>query len=359
MKRSIFIAIPIFSLMFIIGCLGDDPETDQPAQVVTSIQASLKEEPKPAPKAESKVDRKSEIEKWNSYVDLGNDLETDYFQVINSYFDAFGNGPDYKPTDQTAKIDAFTNSLTSPEQLSKTVEQALLMSAREPQNELDQAVGELAGHFKTLWQALIRSREYHAAGTHPPATGEGQEVGSGFGPDSAQILHTQIYESYQGLNATYSRFRDTLNKADAERRKKDIQEMGGQGLVIRPAMLKLIDHVQALQDLLSSRSITSETLPNLNIDDFTPLFNEFMKSAEEFEKTLGDRRQPAREKLKETALVSFNQQLMVVRASATSLLARHQLKTKAEPFPEETPGTPEHFGRAAGDLVDRYNAAIE
>ncbi len=359
------VAILFFPLM-LTGCLQseDQPRNAEP-EIVTSLQASLKEEPQPAPKAEAKpevkVDRKAEIEKWNSYVDLANEIETGLNPALNKYFEAFGNGPTYQPANREAKTRNFIAALSSPGQLAETIDQALLMAAREPKSDLDQNVSELAAHLKTLRQHLLRAREYHAASpdqegdSTPSASGEFQPSA----PDEAQALHAKIHDAFQNFTAAYGRFRDGLNRADAERRKRDIQEMDDQGLVIRTAMLGLIDHAQELQDMLSSHSITSETLQALDMDQFSPLYDEFMKSADNFEKTLADPQQPAREKLKLQTLGGFTQQLMVVRASATSLMARYQLKTKALPFPEETPGTPEHFGRVLGDLVDLYNAAVE
>ncbi|MDR2947222.1 MAG: hypothetical protein LBV79_10830, partial [Candidatus Adiutrix sp.] len=41
-------------------------------------------------------EERAAIEKWNSYVDLGNSIDTSFYGVMDAYFQAFGNGPDYK-----------------------------------------------------------------------------------------------------------------------------------------------------------------------------------------------------------------------------------------------------------------------
>lgn len=349
------------------GCLDSQPETEESGQV-SSIVGSL--EPQPDSPPMSPADQKAEIEKWNSYVDLGNEIETTFQSAMNAYFDIFGRSPAYQLADQQ-QIESFMAAMLGPDRLTKLIQTAVEMSARAPQSELDQAVGEMSVHFSDLWSGLVEAhRQLKSPQVFDPApVSEPEMVDQDMpGQDSSnqealvsppplisQQLHNRIYESHQGLVITYGKFQDILGKADAVRREKDLRNMAEKGMVLRTALLKLIDTAQNLQDMLSSRSITSSTLTNLDIAEFTPLYSSFQESIDEFEKAMQDPGQLAREKLKPAALVNFTQQLMVVRASVTSLMARLQLQTGAEPFPEESPGTPEHFGRELGFLVDQYN----
>lgn len=295
----------------------------------------------------ARLDDRAGIEKWNSYVDLGNSIDISFYQAMNAYFDAFGNGPDYKPDAPAEAVDRFTAAMASPSELSRAIGQAALMSAKEPKTDLDLAVEEVTPHLQVLWEALIASRDHHAGRKHLL---EGDAL--------AADLHSRIYDAYQGLAATYDRFRDILNQTDTARRKTDLQTMIGKGLVIRPAMLKLLDDAQALQDFLSSRSVTSGTLAGLDLETFEPLYDEFVLSFREYEKAAADQTQTKKERLKEEIVRDFNQQAAKVRGSADELVERRRNKAATWGDPRETVGSPEHFAAVLGELVDLYNSGL-
>ena len=329
-----FLAV-LLTLLCLAGCSSGD-----------STQESAKKEAAPSAGA-SRLDERAEIEKWNSYVDLGNSIDTSFYRAMNAYFDAFGNGSTYKSDASSEAIDRFAASLPAPLELSRAIDQAILMSGKEPKSDLDLAVEEITPHLKTLWGALIASRDHHAGRKHLL---EGDTL--------AAELHTQIFDAYQGLAASYDRFRDILNQADAARRKTDLQAMVDKGLVIRPAMLKLLDDAQALQDFLSSHSVTSGTLASLDLEAFEPLYGEFTQSFKDYEKVTANPGQPKKEGLKPKVIEDFGVQAAQVKASADKLMERRRNNAPKVDDPQAVPGTPEQFAAVLGDLVDMYNFAL-
>jgi hypothetical protein len=388
---------------------------------------------------------------------------------MDAYFQAFGNGPDYKAGGPEA-AERFTAALAEPEALSAAIDRALAMSALEPKNDLDRAVEEVAPLLRTLWDALLASRDHHIA--HPPQPVAEAEVAapvvtavpdiapaditdtniadtmvdaaapetddeeaatdnadaadtsvdetavdsadatntdvtdttvnnadvaetdaSEAGVEDAETadadvpgatnadeaatentiavadlaaptpaapadpvaaeLHSQIFSAYQGLSATYDRFRDRLNQADAARRRSDLQAMADRGLVIRPAMLKLLDQAQALQDFLGGRGVTSEALTGLDLETFEPLYGGFLQSFQDYEQAVAVPEQLANEGLKPEVIEAFTTQAAQVRAAAGELMERR--RNPAAPMGDSPPA---EFADVLGALVDLYNSAL-
>ncbi len=363
---KILYSTAILCSLFLGACLSEEKETDS-----KSIQVSLKPESateqassapqttaaKETPPKEAKkpaVDPKVEIEKWNSYVDLGNAVENYFHQALYSYQEAYGHGPTYQPRDFYGLKESFSQTMSEATTLAKAINAALTKAAIPPHSSLDTAVTELGRNLQNLWGALMAARDLQAESSRDANFAAANQ-------ERAATLHKSIYDYYQQLNDAYLRFREILNSADAERRKKDIQNMATQGLKIRSFMLKAIDSAQALQTLLGQNNVSSATLHLLTLEDFNPLFSQFLLSADEFENALdnsGDD-QADKENLAAEPLAAFRQQLTVVRAAAASLLVRHQLKTTAEEEPGAIMGTPEHFALELGRLIDLYNQAID
>ena len=290
-----------------------------------------------------------DVEKWNSYVDLNNNIEISFHNAVNSYFDAFGAGSEYSPATDSRLTTAFLQEMSQPDNLTKAIEAALAASAKEPQSELDVAVNELGIYLKALWGGLVDCRDYYA---DPSFSDENNS--------RAISLHSTVYESYQKLNAAYSRFRDIINKAGSERRKHDIETLRAQGHATRAAMLAVVDKAQILQDYFHSRDINSTTLPSLDLQDFLPVYIEFAKTADEFEQVLKkDGRR--KEKIAQEALESYSAQVTNVRQSAASIIESFRNKTRFQSDQSDvstTLGTPENFNHELGRLVDIYNSCL-
>lgn len=324
-----FLVIILALASFLAGCSSDNSQKEPPAGGET--QASTQ-------------DQITEIEKWNSYVDLGNNVDADFYKALDAYFEAFGSGPDYKLDAPQDLIDAFVVALPSPLELSRSIDRAMALATKNSQDELDLAVAEVLPHLKTLWNHLTTAKSLYERG-------KGEE-----GSSSAAELHNKIYESYQALSITYDRFRGVLGQADAARRKTDLQTMLDQGLVIRPAMLLLLDSAQTLQDYLSSHSITTATLAGLDLAVFEPLFDEFLKDYDLYNQVISDTAQAKAENVPSGLIASFTGQAMVVKEAAQELVERRRNANTVEDGQQL--GTPEHFAEVLGELVDLYNSGL-
>lgn len=291
------------------------------------------------------AEKKKEIEKWNVYVDLSNYLETDLNPALQDYLRIFGYSPDYRPADEPEYVADLLSTMVANQELAREIDQALAKAANSD-SDLDQATYEMSLQLKQLWGSLVKARDYYAG------TAEGADEAK------AREAHADIYEAYMAVEATRGRFWELLSKEDAERRKRDIQEMGERGLTLHPAMLKLLDDGQALQDLLSGRNISTASLRNLSLEDYRPLYDQFAASIAAFDRLRDENENPAAEGLKPADLEKFSQQAWGALASANQLIEHLQGKNISDGNPEDIPGTPEHFARKLGDLVDLYNTTI-
>ncbi len=262
----------LIALLLLGGCSDSQPEANGPAA------------------------QKAEIEKWNFYVDFGNHLETDLNQALAGYFKAFGNYPDYKPAASSDYISDFIEAMGVDPLLTKDIERALA-AAHGSDSELDQVTYEMSLHLKTLWARLRLARDYHSAAETDPAALE-----------RARRLHSEIFESFPGPEASYSRFRHILNKMDAQRRQTDLREMRDKGLVLKPAMLELIDVAQSVQDMLLARGINSETLSDLTREDLEPYSDPVRRSLAALEEAFAQSDKTAKEGLDSQLLPQFRQQ---------------------------------------------------
>jgi hypothetical protein len=281
------------------------------------------------------------VEKWNSYVDLANELEALFLPALNAYLETFGHNPEYHEPAQGSGLVAnyFLVLMEKPEDFSRALDQARATAGRE--EELDRAVQELMPYLKTLWADLGRGRDLYL---EPP---KAEDLPDQAGElrvrlDSPEELHARIFTAYQGFAATYERFRETLNRAGQERRQKDIQALREKGLVIHPALLEILDAGQELQDFLNVRQISGAAPDGLTPEDLKPFLDRLESSAKILETagTAGGER----EGLSEETLAEFGDQLRVVRAEAAGLAGGERRKS-----------SPETLARALGRLVDIYN----
>jgi len=280
------------------------------------------------------------VEKWNSYVDLANELEALFLPALNAYLETFGHNPEYHEPAQGSGLVAnyFLVLMEKPEDFSRALDQARAAAGQE--EELDQAVQELMPYLQALWADLGRSRDFHLG---PP---KAEELPDQTGElrvrlDSPEELHARIFTAYQGFAATYERFRETLNRAGQERRQKDIQDLKGKGLIIHPVLLEILDAGQGLQDFLNVRQISGAAPDGLTPEDLRPFLDRLESAAKILETAIttgGDR-----EGLSEEALVEFGDQLRVVRAEVADLAGNGRKSS------------PETLARALGRLVDIYN----
>ncbi|MDR1045508.1 MAG: YiiG family protein [Candidatus Adiutrix sp.] len=298
-----------------------------------------------AERPEENSAQSAEIEKWNLYVDFGNHLETGFNLALSEYFKAFGNRPDYRPAERVEYVSDFIAAMGAEQSLSRDIEKTLA-AAEGSDKELDQATYEMSLQLQALWANLRRARDFHDAGGYPQDN-----------PGLARETHSRIYESYLGLEASYSRFRDLLNKEDSERRRQDLREMTESGLVLRPAMLRLIDDAQALQDHLLSRGLQAANLAELDLEALRPYYESYIRSFDDFEKA-NESVKAAREGLAGQVLPRFRSQAAALTVSIRRLIELRRRGLDLDGDPENTPGGPENIGLELGRLVDLYNEAI-
>jgi hypothetical protein len=282
------------------------------------------------------------VEKWNSYVDLANELEAIFLPALNAYLETFGHSPEYQPTQGSGLIANYFLVLTErPEDLSRTLDRAARTAASRGE-ELDQAVQELIPYLKALWTDLGRSRAWHLERRKAVRESQGDTGELRVRLDSPEDLHARIFTAYQGFTATYERFRGILTRAGQERRQKDIQELRGKGLVIHPALLEILDAGQGLQDYLNVRKVSGTA--SGDPEELRPFLDRLENAAKTLETASaadGDR-----EGLSEEALVEFRDQLQAVRTEAAALAGEMAGGSRS---------SPESLFLALGRLVDIYN----
>jgi hypothetical protein len=308
------------------------------------------------------------VEKWNSYVDLANELETLFLPALSAYLETFGHSPEYQPIQGSGLIaNYFLVLMESPEDFSRTLERAG-KAAADQGDELDRAVQELVPYLEALWADLGRSRNWHLSRRVEARENQDETGELRARLDSPEEVHARIFASYQGFAATYERFRAALTRAGQARRQKDIQVLREKGLVIQPALLEILDAGQSLQDYLNVRQVSGAA--PVKPEELRPFLDRLESVAKTLETARASGREglasgreglaagreglasgreglaAGREDLSEEALVEFCDQLQVVRAEAGALAGDGKTSRKS---------SPESLALALGRLVDIYN----
>ncbi|UQZ89202.1 hypothetical protein C4J81_08320 [Deltaproteobacteria bacterium Smac51] len=287
-----------------------------------------------------------EVNKWNTYVDLNNDLTVHFFLPLDHYFTAFGRSPEYRPASEHHDLVTFVSALPSSESLQAHIDKTLA-ATEEPENELDESAREMALHLNDLLTSLSQSRDYHAAQSY---TEDDFSL--------AADLHARIYEAQTDFQPSYHKFSQLLHERDAQRRKTDIESMLSQGLSIKPAMLQTVDAAQNMQDYFNAHSITSETILNLDPDLFMALFEDYVVAVDDFLALTIEPDALTKEGLREDSLEKFNSELKQVLAGGAILREYSKDTQKGSPSAHSKSGDLENLCQDIGILVDTYNYAI-
>jgi hypothetical protein len=292
----------------------------------------------PAPSA-----GEGDVEKWNSYVDLANELEALFLPALNAYLETFGHDPEYhRPAPESRLVASyFLVLMEKPEDFSLVLSAAEAAAGQGAQGEeLDLAVRELAPYLKALWTDLGRSRNFHRDQASPEPPDETGELRVRL--DSPEELHARIFASYQGFTATYERFREAMNQAGQKRRQEDIQGLRRRGLALHAALLETLDAGQGLQDYLNVRRISGAPPGGPAPEELRPFLDRLEGAARSLMETAARAGGEDLEGLSAEALLKFREQLVAVRAEAAGLA-------------EGGASSPETLARALGRLVDIYN----
>ncbi len=286
-----------------------------------------------------------EVQKWNGYVELNNDMLPRFFQPLELYFAAFGRAAEYRPATEHHHLVRFVSSLAAAEDFGKNIK-AGLVAIPEAGNELDEAAREMLAHLAELWQLLWQSRDYHAAQTY---TRDSYAL--------AADLHARLQAAHAAFLPAYQKFSRLLHRRDAERRKADIEAMLNRKLRLKPAMLRAVDAAQKIQDYFNAQGNTPETILNLSPAAFIALFNEYAQASEEFLLLELNREELFQEGLQEEP-EEFRRRLQEVLESARPLLAYCQSLQAGERTTPNKLVDMENLSTNIGNMVDSYNIII-
>lgn len=292
--------------------------------------------------------QKAEIEKWNTYVDLGYYLESDFNPAMTEYFRTVGSNRAYVSAEHTEYIADLLSKMLENDHLARELELALAKAARSD-GDLDQATYEMGVQLKEVWSELLKARDYYAAGEYESDNyAQGREV------------HQRIYEAYMALESSQSRFSTMLAKEDAQRRQRDIEAMRAQGLTVRPAMLAIIDDGQKLQDALSRYSLSAGGLASLKAEEIDPLVRALGQSVAVYassDEILNIKADGALEGLSGQTLADFGAQAQKALTAARNLLSpppqRFDAPGAGEGGLEEKV---EFFNQAQNSMIEIYNS---
>lgn len=286
-----------------------------------------------------------EVKKWNSYVELNNDMTTRFFQPLELYFRAFGRTAEYRPAAEHHDLVNFVSSLTSTEDFGESIKTSLL-AASAADTDLDGAARKMLPHLAELWSLLSQSRDYHAAQAYLKD-----------GHARAADLHARLQAAHTLFSPAYQEFSRLLHKRDAERRKADIEAMINQKLRLKPAMLRAVDAAQNMQDYLNAQDNTPETILNLEPAAFIALFNEYSRAGDEFLLLDIEEGDFLKEGLKEEPN-DFRLRLQEVSESARPILAYCQGIQNGEAATSTKLVDLEIFSINIAKMVDSYNLTI-
>ncbi|WP_052410207.1 YiiG family protein [Paenibacillus durus] len=288
-----------------------------------------------------------EMEKYNAYVDLNNFMTSRMQDVLNDYFEEFGDGN--KP-----KIEKyFSGSLLSISEYDKdTMNRAFDYKDKEPAfDAVDTAIVQLEPAIKKLAAVLGEAYDYYdVKGYVDDQFAKGKQ------------LHTQIITAYKAYEKAADVYFDAINDLGNKRTQAELKELRKNDEQIRYSILTFMLDAEALSDVMEQQEIYADNILKLDLKPFKEKYNVLITDLQNINKYAADKARIKTEGFREYALENYVDAAKEVKVAATNIIERVNNKEAVDEFTlnssffrKNKEGTPENYNDKLSILIDKYN----
>ncbi len=333
-KKVLAIACTFLLLLSLVGCDKAASLIDQAGQAVGEAVGEALSDP-----AQAETD--NEIDKQNAYIDLYNELVGSLYTAIDDYSGEFGWE---EKVDIDKDFDGFSMYSTTTDAL---LEAALPYADKEPlEPEADAALKALAGPLSEYSQALTDAKDYYDT--------------KGYVDDKyekAQAYHDIIFGKYDAIEALVSTFLQKVDIMLEGQTEEQLEYYKSGDMMVHYYGLLCLELSQQMMAYLHENEITAETILDVNLDEFRPVYDEFAAACAEYAKVATAEAAKA-EGITSTTM--FDIALKDIKACSAELVQRVENKKNFSSsdlnIADLTDGTPDKLGNLVDDLLSNYNS---
>ncbi|MDT3426397.1 hypothetical protein J2Z22_001923 [Paenibacillus forsythiae] len=288
-----------------------------------------------------------EIAKFNAYVNLNNVMTGRLQDVLNDYFEEFGDGA-------LPKIEKhFSGSLLSISSYDEdAINLAFQYTDKEPAfDSLDSAVIQLEPSIKKLVAVLGEAYDYYDV--------------KGYADDQfakGKQLHARIIQAHRAYEKTADVFFDGVNDLGQKRMQAELKELLANDEQIRYAILTFMLDAEALSDVMEQQEIYADNILDLDLKSFQAKYKVLITDLQNINKYAADKARVEKEGLREYALEAYVDAAKDVKVAATNIVERVKNKRavdeftlKSSFFRQNEDGTPENYNDKVSTLISKYN----
>lgn len=290
--------------------------------------------------------KNEEMEKYNSYIEIHNNL-TNIENEISKYIDVAGEGKEINiqemGTLESIPVIKIDNAVI--QKLEKNIKSKFKME------KLDNSSKRLLPILKELKAVTDSMTNYY---------GKKEHLADGFA--KGQQLHTNFLKIYKRYKESSDAFKMEVANKSKERMQKILETYKNEGSLIKYNLTILINSCEDFVDKMDNQKISMTTFIKGDLGKLKKAQQNILVASANFQKAIANEKQLKKENYTKEKLEIFNKQLVEFEKSVTIFIkeiekSKSMSKSEIEKkvYTEDMAGTPNDVIKKYNKLVNDYN----
>ncbi|NWO18306.1 YiiG family protein [Leptotrichia sp. oral taxon 223] len=290
--------------------------------------------------------KNEEMEKYNSYIEIHNNL-TNIENEISKYIDVAGEGKEINVQEmgtlESIPVIKIDNAVI--QKLEKNIKSKFKME------KLDNSSKRLLPILKELKAVTDSMTNYY---------GKKEHLADGFA--KGQQLHTNFLKIYKRYKESSDAFKMEVANKSKERMQKILETYKNEGSLIKYNLTILINSCEDFVDKMDNQKISMTTFIKGDLGKLKKAQQNILTASANFQKAIANEKQLKKENYTKEKLEIFNKQLAEFEKSVTifireieksKLMSKSEIEKKV--YTEDMAGTPNDVIKKYNKLVNDYN----
>lgn len=286
----------------------------------------------------------SEIQKYNSYIGVYNDLLS-LDGDINSYFEDAGDKEQFQKPNGSVSV-----NFSRVDDIMKKIKEA--SSAKPAMVGVDKTSKDLVPVLEELLPLTQDMKAYY----------DGKDYTSD-NYKKAQEFHTKFLAVVKKYDAAVLQFRAEMEKVIAVQKEKEAKELQKAGRKIDYSKMQILSVSEEILAEIRNQNLNGANFTSGDPSKFKPLQEKLINIVAEFQKVARDPEQLKKEGYESYKIDSFMRETNDFKASVANFVQRMEAKKKIDNFHlqnsfflENEDGSPENVVKSFNELVGEYNS---
>lgn len=290
--------------------------------------------------------KNEEMEKYNSYIEIHNNL-TNIENEISKYIDVAGEGKEINVQEmgtlESIPVIKIDNAII--QKLEKNIKSKFKME------KLDNSSKKLLPILKELKAITDSMTNYY---------GKKEHLADGFA--KGQQLHTNFLRIYKRYKESSDAFKMEVANKSKERMQKILETYKNEGSLIKYNLTILINSCEDFVDKMDNQKISMTTFIKGDLGKLKKAQQNILTASANFQKAIANEKQLKKENYTKEKLEIFNKQLAEFEKSVTIFIkeiekSKSMSKSEIEKkvYTEDMAGTPNDVIKKYNKLVNDYN----